>query len=290
MQAKALADTTLIQTGGTICMQPGPDGLCPAAGLVVQAIGDLRPSHVVQAQAVAPLVDSAEVGPALWNDLLNRIMAAPGPVLITHGTDTMAFTGAALAAALAGLDRVVVLCGSMHPLGAGSDAEGNLALALDALGTAGPGVWLAFAGEVVAAGALTKVHSQAERAFAAAGDAGAAPEPISRRFDPALRLGVVTVTPGLSALSLAAMLGALDGAVLRVFGAGTLPSHLGPVLAKATAHGCKMTAISQCQQGGLEPGAYAAGAALWAAGVENGGAMSAEQALTRLWLRLGDQA
>lgn len=277
---------TLIETGGTICMQPGPDGLRPGAGRVLRAIAALRPDLQVQAQALDPLVDSAEVGPALWNDLLDRIEAAPGPVLITHGTDTLAYTGAALSAALAGLGRVVVLCGSMHPLGAGGDAEGNLALALTALGDAGQGVWLAFAGEVVAAGALTKVHSQADRAFAAAGDTGAPPAPNARRFDPALRLGVVTVTPGLSALSLATMLAGLDGAVLRVFGAGTLPSHLGAVLAK----GCQITAISQCQQGGLEPGAYAAGAALWAAGVENGGAMSAEQALTRLWLRLSAKA
>jgi len=137
---------------------------------------------------------------------------------------------------------------------------------------------------------LTKVHSQADRAFAEAGEVGAATAPLARRFDPDLRLGVVTVTPGLLAGSLAAMLADLDGAVLRVFGAGTLPSHLGEVLADATAKGCQITAISQCQNGGLEPGAYAAGAALWAAGVENGGAMSPEQALTRLWLRLSAKA
>jgi L-asparaginase len=50
--------------------------------------------------------------------------------------------------------------------------------------------------------------------------------------------------------------------------------------------GKPMIAISQCAAGGLTPGAYAAGAALWAAGVENGRELSAEQALTRLWLRL----
>jgi L-asparaginase len=54
------------------------------------------------------------------------------------------------------------------------------------------------------------------------------------------------------------------------------------------AKGMPMIAVSQCAGGGLEPGAYAAGAPLWAAGVENGGQMSAEQALARLWLRLSD--
>ncbi|MFZ9200223.1 MAG: aminopeptidase, partial [Paracoccaceae bacterium] len=97
-------------------------------------------------------------------------------------------------------------------------------------------------------------------------------------------LGLVTLTPGLLPRALAGMLAPLDGAVLRVFGAGTMPAALGETL--MAAKGKPMVAVSQCLNGGLEPGAYAAGAPLWAAGVENGGQMSAEQALARLWLRL----
>ena len=48
--------------------------------------------------------------------------------------------------------------------------------------------------------------------------------------------------------------------------------------------GKRLRAVSQCEAGGLEPGAYAAGAALWAAGVENGGSDTPEAALIRLWL------
>lgn len=86
--------------------------------------------------------------------------------------------------------------------------------------------------------------------------------------------------------ALEASLAPLDGAVLRVFGAGTLASSLARPIENACAAGCRIIAISQCPDGGLAPGAYAAGAALWDAGVENGGRMSPEQALTRLWLRL----
>jgi L-asparaginase len=63
-----------------------------------------------------------------------------------------------------------------------------------------------------------------------------------------------------------------------------MPAALAETL--MAAKGKPMIAVSQCAAGGLEPGAYAAGAPLWTAGVENGGQMSAEQALTRLWLRL----
>lgn len=147
-------------------MEPAPEGLRPSPDRLREVVLGLAPSLHLRAQVLHPLIDSAEVGPTLWNDLLDRIAAAPGPVLITHGTDTMAFTGAALDAALAGQGRVVVLCGAMQPLGTGGDAEGNLALALEAAQRATPGVWLAFAGQILPAGALTKASSTAKAAFA----------------------------------------------------------------------------------------------------------------------------
>ena len=283
----------LIETGGTICMAAGPDGLHPALEKVRDAIVCLAPQLDLHEQALLPLVDSADVGPALWNDLLERIAAVDGPVLITHGTDTMAFTGAALDAALAGLGRSVVLCGAMQPLGTeGGDAEGNLALAIRAAQDARPGVALAFAGRLWPAGQVTKIHATADEAFQVAGETAAAPVPPARRFNLSLALGVLTISPGLQARSLRASLSGLDGAVLRVFGAGTLPAGQGlaEVLAEAVARGCVITAVSQTLAGGLAPGTYAAGAALWQAGVQNGGALSVEQALTRLWLRLSAQS
>lgn len=275
---------TLIETGGTICMTDGPDGLIPAPEKVATALALVAPGQGLDHQKLEPLVDSADVGPAVWNRLLERIEAAPGAVIVTHGTDTMAFTGAALDAALVGQGRCVVLTGSMHPLGvAGSDAEGNLALAIQIALDGKPGLWLAFNGGVLPAGRVTKVNSMAAAAFSVAGEAAALGSG-ARRYNPSRALGLVTLTPGLAPATLGAMLDALDGAVLRVFGAGTMPASLAETL--MSRKGKPMIAISQCAAGGLEPGAYAAGAALWAAGVENGGQMSAEQALTRLWLRL----
>ena len=285
---------TLIETGGTICMTDGPEGLRPAPEKVAAALERIAPRHTsedlaMDHQRLEPLVDSADVGPAVWNRLLDRIAAAPGPVIVTHGTDTMAFTGAALDAALAqkagaGQGRCVVLTGSMHPLGvAGSDAEANLALAIEtALGGA-PGLWLAFNGEVLPAGRVTKQNSVAKAAFAVTGEA-AVPPAVATRYDTDKSVALITLTPGLSPTALGTMLDAVDGAVLRVFGAGTMPAALAETL--ILRQGKPMLAVSQCSTGGLEPGAYAAGATLWAAGVENGGLLSVEQALARLWLRL----
>lgn len=276
----------LIHTGGTIGMAPGPAGLRPEPGLVEAAVAARLPLGTRLASHVfAPLIDSADMGPVQWNAILDAIEAEPDtPVIVTHGTDTMAFTGAALTRALAGLGRRVVLCGAMKPLGMGGDAERNLDLALAATRAPGSGVDLAFDGRLMAAGGLVKHDSHAHNAFRSQPQ-DPAPPPVRRRFD-ARRLAVLTLSPGLPAAALGAMLGALDGAVLRVFGAGTAMHDpaLMEVLGAATASGKRLRAVSQCEAGGLAPGAYAAGAALWAAGVENGGRETPEAALVRLWL------
>ncbi len=69
-------------------------------------------------------------------------------VVILHGTDTMAYTAAALSYLLSDLDRPIVLTGSNLPSGEeGSDAEHNVHTALLALQKLGAGVYVAFAGE-----------------------------------------------------------------------------------------------------------------------------------------------
>lgn len=269
----------VIHTGGTIGMVPSPQGLTPGAGVMERAVGG-------RAQVVpfVPLLDSAAVGHREWNLMLDLIDDDPGPCVITHGTDTMTWTGAALAQALAGRAAPVILCGSMHPLGTGGDAEGNLDLALSA--APGPGVWLAFAGRLIPAAGLVKHDSQGADAFRSVPQAPLPPPP-ARRFRPA-RVGILTLSPDIPAGMVAGALGALDACVLRVFGAGTAPPNpaLFAALSQARARGVRLRAVSACEQGGLAPGAYAAGAPLWAAGVENGGLETPEGAGIRLWLAL----
>ena len=276
---------TLIKTGGTICMTAGPNGLRPAPEKVAAALALIAPGLTLDHQKLDPLIDSADLGPAIWNALLDRIAAAPGPVIVTHGTDTMAFTGAALEAAGVGQGRAVVLTGSMHPLGLpGSDAEGNLALAIETALGAKPGLHLAFGGQVLPAGAVSKLDSQDAAAFAPAGNPAPPPAPPARRFDIGRSVGIVTLTPGLSPRALAAALGALDGAVLRVFGAGTMPAALAETL--MAAKGKPMIAVSTLLKSCATPPASWPMACIFCPCAENGGLMSAEQALARLWLRL----
>jgi L-asparaginase len=273
----------LIHTGGTIGMRPSARGLAPAPGLV-----EAWTAGRARITAFDPLLDSAAIGPGDWNRMLDLTRAEDGPVILTHGTDTMTFTGAALAQALAGRPDPVILCGAMAPLGTGGDAEGNLDLALTA--RPGPGVWLAFAGRLMPAQGLVKRDARGAEAFASVPQ-DPLPAPPAQRFDPAVRIGILTLTPGMPSAMLGAALDALDGAVLRVFGAGTAPPDPGlyAALRQARDRGCRLRAVSLCEQGGLLPGAYAAGAGLWQAGVENGGRETAEAAFIRLWLQLSGE-
>lgn len=267
----------LIHTGGTIGMVPSPQGLVPAKGVVEAAVGERA-----WVTALDPLVDSAAIGAADWNRLLDLIETADDPVIVTHGTDTLAYTGAALSQALAGRDAPVILCGAMAPLGTGGDAEANLDLALSA--QPGPGVWLAFAGRLMPAAGLVKHDSHGVDSFRAVPQAPLSLPP-ARRFGPA-RIGILTLTPGIPAAMVEAALSELDGCVLRVFGAGTAPPDpaLYGALSDAQRRGCALRAVSACEAGGLAPGSYAAGASLWQSGVQNGGLETAEAAFVRLWL------
>lgn len=276
----------LIHTGGTIGMAETPEGLAPLKGLVEDAIAARLPAGTVLTTDVFdPLLDSADVGPRHWNRMLETIRSHPqAAVIITHGTDTMAFTGAALSQALAGENRCVILCGSMLPLGQGGDAEGNLELAISAATANKPGVWLAFAGKRLAADGLVKHHSHEADAFRS--QAQATSDVPQRRTFEDRRLAILTLSPGVPAEAVEAMLAKLDGAVLRIFGAGTAMNDpdLLTVLAEAVKSGKRLRTVSQCEAGGLSPGAYAAGAGLWSTGIENGGAQTPEAALIHLWL------
>jgi L-asparaginase len=281
----------LIHTGGTIGMGATASGLAPVSGLLERAVEDFMPAGMgATVVSFDPLIDSADIRFEDWNRIIDLVEGWRGAgVIVTHGTDTMAFTGAALSQALSGIGIPVVLCGAMQPLGTKGDAEGNLKLAIEAVSRQPPGVWLAFAGRVLPAAGLVKHHTHDADSFRAILPAMPPSPPRLRRFGD-VRLAILTIAPGLQAQTLAAMLSTLDGAVVRLFGAGTMPGDaaLLAALQDAMARGCRLRAVSQCERGGLSPGAYAAGAGLWQIGVENAGEETAEAALVRLWLDLSE--
>ena len=79
-------------------------------------------------------IDSSNISPQQWIDLADKIKEQYDDYdafIITHGTNTMGYTAAALSFSLANLDKPVIITGSQVPSGIpGSDAFMNLENAL----------------------------------------------------------------------------------------------------------------------------------------------------------------
>ncbi|MGP9687172.1 asparaginase [Halomonas sp. AOP25-F1-15] len=313
----------VIYTGGTIGMRQEAQGLAPSGDFASRMDSALARLSLAQRQALpsyevisyATLIDSSAATPLTWqqlaSDINERLMAYSGFVII-HGTDTLSWTAASLAYQLLGLDRPVVLTGSMLPLEApGSDALDNLHGALQfAANPALQEVAIYFAGQLLRGTRTIKHHSQALKAFASpnypllgerVGDdfvyypsrgLGLQQRGAPRFELPDYRLvdrgEIVRITlwPGISAWQLGTWLSdsRVKGALLELWGAGNLPDDpsLLNVLAKASGEGKLLAAISQCQQGSIHLGAYAAGHGLSDAGILSGDDMTPEAAFTKL--------
>jgi L-asparaginase len=101
---------------------------------------------------VTPLMnkDSLDMTDADREMILAAVNAnvADGPVVITHGTDTMVITGRLLKQRLGAIRYPVVLTGAMAPLGfERSDGLQNLTESLFAARVLPPGVWVVMHGQ-----------------------------------------------------------------------------------------------------------------------------------------------
>lgn len=78
--------------------------------------------------------------------------------LVTHGTDTLAYTASLLSFMLRGIQKTVIVTGAQRTLeDDNSDVSANLETALVAASTSNYGVWVAFNGEVINGARATKI-------------------------------------------------------------------------------------------------------------------------------------
>lgn len=300
----------VLYTGGTIGMQASANGLAPASGFEARMAGQLAesPDLVVpewRFREMAPLIDSANMTPAYWLRLREAVIDAVDvegcdAVLILHGTDTLAYSAAAMSFQLLGLRAPVLFTGSMLPAGVpDSDAWENVNGSLVALGKGlTSGVHLYFHGELLAPTRCAKIRSFGRHPFAALNRAHSGETPTAQPAQLDYRLpkvaasvAILPLFPGIGAAQLNAVIDSgIQGLVLECFGSGTGPSD-DPAfltsLARAHQQGICVVAITQCHEGGVELDVYEAGSRLRGAGVLSGGGMTREAALGKLHLLLG---
>ncbi|WP_449122149.1 asparaginase [Pseudomonas viridiflava] len=300
----------VLYTGGTIGMQASANGLAPASGFEARMAGQLAelPELVVpqwRFREMSPLIDSANMTPAYWLRLREAVIEAVDvqgcdAVLVLHGTDTLAYSAAALGFQLLGLDAPVVFTGSMLPAGVpDSDAWENVNGALLALGNGlAPGVHLYFHGELMDPTRCAKIRSFGRNPFApllrSRGGHAAVSLPDALDYRQPRTMASVAVLPLFPGIGAAQLNGLIDsgiqGLVLECFGNGTGPSDDPQFIASledARARGICVVAITQCHEGGVELDVYEAGSRLRGAGVLSGGGMTREAALGKLHALLG---
>ncbi|WP_158178214.1 asparaginase [Pseudomonas viridiflava] len=300
----------VLYTGGTIGMQASANGLAPASGFEARMAGQLAelPELVVpqwRFREMSPLIDSANMTPAYWLRLREAVIEAVDvegcdAVLVLHGTDTLAYSAAALGFQLLGLDAPVVFTGSMLPAGVpDSDAWENVNGALLALGNGlASGVHLYFHGELMDPTRCAKIRSFGRNPFAplqrSRGGHAAVSLPDALDYRQPRTMASVAVLPLFPGIGAAQLNGLIDsgiqGLVLECFGNGTGPSDDPQFIASlenARARSICVVAITQCHEGGVELDVYEAGSRLRGAGVLSGGGMTREAALGKLHTLLG---
>lgn len=299
----------VLYTGGTIGMQATANGLVPAGGFEARMRERLLSSGLRTAiwsfEEMQPLIDSANMSPAYWQQLREAITRAvdvdgSDAVLVLHGTDTLAYSAAALSFQLIGLPAPVVFTGSMLPVGAPeSDAWENLEGAMTALSEGmTQGVWLHFHGQSMLPTRCAKVRSSGRHAFAplqrdqAKGGSAALPTQLHYQQPKTLaRVAALPLVPGFDPQWLSTLVASgVQAVVLECYGSGTGPSDdpaFLHALRQAREQGVVTVAVTQCQQGGVELSVYEAGSRLREAGVVAGGGMTREAALGKLHGLLG---
>lgn len=313
----------ILHTGGTFGMQLGSGQTAQQTSPsllnnLLTAIPELAQLAQIQLQVLCN-IDSSDATSDLWIRLAKTIAQNweqfDGFVII-HGTDTLAFTAAALSYFLGGLTKSVVLTGSQRPLSAlRSDARANMIDSVE-LATHGiPAVMVCFDSKVHLGTRVTKYSNEHLHAFCSDNvplvakigvnfkirpqilkSLGKPPHLLS---PPKLNLAIfpniisLLCAPGvqLPAEFAQSVLSSFHGILLKGFGAGNLPlkgdrSWL-ELCEAAAAQNIPVVLASQCRSGTVSLEAYENGRAFARLGVISAKDMTFEAASVKLMVMLG---
>jgi L-asparaginase len=303
----------ILHTGGTLGMKPRDPDQVLTPGEIGSTILEFVPELTKFAEIDTRVlfnIDSSDITPQHWKTIAEEIAGAVESydgIVIPHGTDAMAYTGAALSYQLRNLPCPVILTGSQLPLAdARSDAPGNLVGAVDLACHEIQEVAIYFHNLLMRGNRVTKTSTFAYGAFkspnflplAEIGTSIQSYSPILQNdgpfriegdFDP--RVAVLRLVPGQSPDTLFRIGEANPRAVLLVaFGSGNIPSESGGVaeaIQELTRKGILVAIGSQSQNGRVDLNRYVGGRKAKDAGAIGIGDMTLEAATVKLMYLFG---
>ncbi len=159
----------LLTTGGTIACLPGEEGLEPKNSQIMERqIDSFRAYYDISVED-AMCLDSSNIRPEEWQQIARHIFSRRemfDGIVVSHGTDTMAYTASAVTFMLENIQIPVVFTGSQLPLEAPfSDGPGNLRTAFAMAASGYAGVYVAFDRKVMLGCRAVKVRASDFAAF-----------------------------------------------------------------------------------------------------------------------------
>ena len=315
----------MVATGGTIASTQAGSGLAPTLtghelAAMVPGIDGLCELDVCQPMNI----DSTNMRPRDWLAVRDTIVDAYDDYdgfVVLHGTDTMAYTAAALSYLIQGSPNPIVLTGSQQPMANPfTDAKLNLYQSLlYALDDASRDVCVVFGGDVICGTRARKQRTMSFNAFTsmnmpplacirnnrivrpatlpvayalpAQGDARAASAQ-PRLFDTLdERVIVIRLTPELGPSVLDLLARDYDAVVLETFGIGGIPDYGGgwhAAISRWVESGRIVVVTTQVPEEGLDLGVYEVGRAYAnMGGVLAAGDMTVEAIVAKTMWALG---
>ena len=272
-----------VATGGTIASEMTAFGLKPgvSAEALLQAVPAIAGLCDVDSEQLYDL-DSTDIGPEHWLGIARVIRenyAAYDGFVISHGTDTMAYSAAALSYLIQGSVKPIIFTGAQKPIGFDTtDSRVNL---LDSFICACRGdmhgVMIVFNGRVILGTRARKTHSKSFDAFSSINYPHIAdvrdgrvlqyivpeymPEPL---FSDVLdtRVSLMKLIPGATEAQLEWLLQRSDALVIESFGVGGLPKGMHEAVHASAREGKLIVMTTQVQNEGSDLAVYGTGRAL----------------------------
>ena len=271
----------MIGTGGTIASLPTEHGLIPE--LSTHELLDKVPSLKQMAWINSIQLinkDSTNITPAHWMEIARTIRNnydSYDGFVITHGTDTMAYTAAAISYLIQNSRKPIVLTGAQIPLAEEhSDAARNLMDAFLYACSESAGVRIVFSGSVITGTRARKNYTKRFDAFRSINYPEIARisgsqvlrfidnKPTGETFfydELNTNVGLLKLVPGLKSDVLRYILNTYDGLVIETFGTGGIPEYYDYFneIMKAIANGKTIVVTTQVPNEGSDISLYEVG-------------------------------